>query len=72
MFVLLVAMRQKKPYDENDLHDKKHGDPDATLERDQNAAGLYGKDQRAPNGEDAADRYDRHPGEEVWAITITC
>ncbi|XP_053395100.1 uncharacterized protein LOC123524192 isoform X10 [Mercenaria mercenaria] len=55
---------KKMPYDENDLHGNKHGDPDATLERDRNAEDLYSKVQKRPNGEDASDRLDHHPGDE--------
>ncbi|XP_060604244.1 band 4.1-like protein 3 [Ruditapes philippinarum] len=54
-----------KPYDVNDLHDSKFGDPNATLERDQNADDpMYSQVQKRPNGEDASDRLDHHPGDE--------
>ncbi|XP_052774501.1 trichohyalin-like isoform X3 [Mya arenaria] len=44
---------QKRPEDSGDMYDKKHGDPDATLERDRNLAGLDqdGKRIRSPEEE---------------------
>ncbi|KAL4235974.1 hypothetical protein ACF0H5_004362 [Mactra antiquata] len=57
---------QKKPYDENDIHDNKSGDPDATYDKDgNNMTDLYAQvNKKPPNGEDAADRLDNRPGEE--------
>lgn len=57
---------KRKPYDENDLHDSKFGDPNATLEKDQYGDDpMYSQVQKRPNGEDASDRLDHHPGNEV-------
>lgn len=60
--------------DEKDMYDKKHGDPDATLERDHNLAGLDrdGKYQKPPGEGDAAERQQYKPGEEVRLLTIYC
>ena len=62
----------KPPADENDRFDKKHGDGDATLERDHNMAGLDndGKYRNAPGEGDAADKNRFKAGEEVGKVML--
>jgi len=47
-------MMQRRPEDTSDMYDRRSGDPDATLERDRNMAGLDrdGRLKRSPEEEE--------------------